>query len=1253
MTRNSQAYKLCHYMIILGLSLWSVGSAAAQSPVRITVDDPSKDNVDLTFDFPEPSHQVIQTDQGAQDRWWYPEEQSFADPGQPDLPVISRLVQVSNSGGVEVEIVSVDEEEYPASEAGPVRAYGDPSPLLSRGEKKEGTDNAFPDANLPDDGVFPNWTARVSDPVISGGVRLVSLAVAPVRYDSPRNIYHVARRIQVSVVNTGGAGVNPIRRAHAIAPAFAEMFRNTVVNWVDDANPVQYGDLRGRYLIIALDSYLSPTSDLEDLVQWKRQKGYDVILVGKSTAGNSANEIKQYIQTMYDSEGPPLAYVLLVGDADSIPTFTIESPNYPGEWDATDHPYSLMEGDDYFPDLFVGRLPTNSTNIVRVMIAKILAYEKTPYTGNTEWFRNATIVAGNYTDAGVTPLTPVQTSMWIQDRFLANGFTRVDTLFYWGPGYPMPPTPQISASINQGVSWVCYRGFADINGWQYPAFNIGNVGSLTNYQRIPIVTSFVCRTGDFANATNPGFGESWLVTGTVASPRGGVAFVGASDLHTNTKFNNPIAAGFYVGLFDLGYEHLGQALLRGKIELYNGFPTEQGSGEYCNFYFHVYNILGDPELSMRSRIPTTLTADYPSPLNVGSSFVNVTSRASGGGIVPHAQVTLFKVGETHATGISGTDGTIMLPVNLETAGALNLTVHTANCIPFTTDITVSSPTVYAGLSSVTYSAGGDGIVSPGEQASVTVTLRNTGSTNLSNVSATLSTDDPMIAMGTTSSGFGSMNVGATATNTTPYTFTVADYAPHNHQAEMTLTVSATGQGPWPHHFWVPIWGPYFRIEAMQVSGNGILDPGETADVTFTLFNEGVVASGAFQVALSSWNNGLSFPVSTASFSNIGVNQSGSNASPFQVTLPANMTPGRLAELQLEIMFAGEVTDILRTSVTIGQADTTDPLGPDNYGYWAYDNGDQSYPEAPDFDWVELDPAQGGSGATGHSLHDDESTLVPLPFTFRYYGQDFDEITVCSNGWISFGDTWMSDFRNWHLPSALGPPNLVAGFWDDIRGHPDSQIPPRPLPREVWTRSDGDRFIIEWNDWYNLFGYTTEEYYVATFEIILVPVTGDDGEILLQYGTVENFDASSNYATVGIENGPHTAGLEYTFSDLYPPSCPRLRSGLAIKFTTDAPDPYLATGDPPALLPDRIALLPGYPNPFNSEAVFPLELSTTVKVQISVFNVMGQKVADLRDEVMDPGRHQISWNAAALPSGIYFVALDAGTVSQVTKIVLLK
>ena len=158
---------------------------------------------------------------------------------------------------------------------------------------------------------------------------------------------------------------------------------------------------------------------------------------------------------------------------------------------------------------------------------------------------------------------------------------------------------------------------------------------------------------------------------------------------------------------------------------------------------------------------------------------------------------------------------------------------------------------------------------------------------------------------------------------------------------------------------------------------------------------------------------------------------------------------------------------------------------------------------------------------------------------------------------------------------------------------------------------------------------------------------------MQYQTIENIDANSNFATVGIENRNHTMGLEYTFADLYPPSCSQLRNGLAIKFTTDPPDNFTGVEDRPQPVPNRIALLPGYPNPFNSQATFPLELSQREHVEIAIYNVMGQKVRDLRNQVMDAGRYRIAWDAGALPSGIYFVAMHAGTVRQIQKIVLLK
>jgi len=78
-----------------------------------------------------------------------------------------------------------------------------------------------------------------------------------------------------------------------------------------------------------------------------------------------------------------------------------------------------------------------------------------------------------------------------------------------------------------------------------------------------------------------------------------------------------------------------------------------------------------------------------------------------------------------------------------------------------------------------------------------------------------------------------------------------------------------------------------------------------------------------------------------------------------------------------------------------------PVAPNNYGYWAYDDTDAGFDETPTFNWVELDPAHGGNNATFYQMDDDDHEDIELPFTFKYHGIDYNQITVSSNGWTSF------------------------------------------------------------------------------------------------------------------------------------------------------------------------------------------------------------------------------------------------------------
>ena len=58
--------------------------------------------------------------------------------------------------------------------------------------------------------------------------------------------------------------------------------------------------------------------------------------------------------------------------------------------------------------------------------------------------------------------------------------------------------------------------------------------------------------------------------------------------------------------------------------------------------------------------------------------------------------------------------------------------------------------------------------------------------------------------------------------------------------------------------------------------------------------------------------------------------------------------------------------------------------------------------------------------------------INLPFTFKFYGQEYDEISICSNGWIAMGETDMESFRNYELPGMGGPAAMIAVFWVDLK-----------------------------------------------------------------------------------------------------------------------------------------------------------------------------------------------------------------------------
>ncbi len=94
-------------------------------------------------------------------------------------------------------------------------------------------------------------------------------------------------------------------------------------------------------------------------------------------------------------------------------------------------------------------------------------------------------------------------------------------------------------------------------------------------------------------------------------------------------------------------------------------------------------------------------------------------------------------------------------------------------------------------------------------------------------------------------------------------------------------------------------------------------------------------------------------------------------------------------------------------------------------------------------------------------------------------------------------------------------------------------------------------------------------------------------------------------------------------------------------------------EPAPAIPQQHRLLSAYPNPFNATTVVPFEIASPGNVTLSVYNLLGQRVANLLNQSLSAGSYRMTWDAGIEPSGIYWVQLEVDGFQQVQKVILQK
>ncbi|TES92190.1 MAG: T9SS type A sorting domain-containing protein [Candidatus Cloacimonadota bacterium] len=1223
--------KLIFFFLIISFRT-SYADPSGNVTTEVVLSNDTKTVLRITFERPE----IVE--ESGYKKIVFPLEGTTRSVGKPELPAVTRLIAIPDNATCNYTVISTKSYTLKDIVVIPYNRGTDYDRPLFK------VDSEFYKKDI----WYPYKTIEAGQPSILRDVRFIPLTIYPIKYNPEKREIRVIKEIEIELLFSYFNPQNvKIHRRETLSEAFEHLYKKFVINYESFKEGLRVE--RGSYLIIVPDALYNTVLPLAD---WKNRKGNRAFVKKTSETGFTNNQIKNYISNAYYTWEVAPDYVLLIGDVNAMSTFYDDDPRH-GIY-ATDLPYSQLEGSDLFPDIFLGRISVDNSFELNVIISKIFGYERAPQSPAT-WLNKFLCVSGQ--DFNSQP----ETKIWVQEFVEDYGYT-VDTLFARSGAN----ATMISNAINNGRAYVNYRGGGWGYGWREPDYNTDDLFTLSNGWKLPVMTSLNCGAGKFNWGGGECFGEVWLRVGTPSTPKGGVAFIGASHW-TYASRNNALDVGIYRAIFNDSLTILGQAMNAGKLFMFICYPEY----DTTRIEYGVYHILGDPELNLWTDVPLDLTVSHPSIISCGNVGFDVSVKDNNSSPLKNALVCLVKGDEVYSYNYTDVYGESYFLITPTTPGTLSVTVTALNFIPYEAEVPVISNNIYIGYknhfidddNSGGSSGNNDGKINPGETIEMPVVLKNFGIQTSYNVTALLKTTNALVTVTDSTENFGNILPGDTSISNEDYDFVVSDELRYGNSLGFSLYIS-DNDSTWYSYFSLPIFA--CNITYMNFifydGGNGEPEPGESGGFAVTLENEGNASALNLNATLSSSDSFISINDSLGTFGDISPGNSATNSSNrFNISISPNVHTGHKVPFTLYLTASGYYVDTLNFEITISPVTNRSPTGPDEYGYYAYDSYDTSYTEAPVYNWVELDPTYGGSG-TILPLGEDGTATLSLPFTFKYYGINYDSISICANGWITVGNTNLGTYANWPIPDTYGPPAMIAPFWDDLS---DSL----PFPGHIYYKYESTNhwFIVEWSRIYHL--YSDSIPHPAdpeTFEAIFYDpnyystITGD-GEIVCQYKTII-YPLSS---TIGIENEDENIGIQYLYNGTYADGASNIDDGLALKFTTDPPE-YTGIEEQKSGLKRDIFLFPPYPNPFTTSTTITLqglsEHQNTRVSELKIYDVSGRLVKDFSLSQSGDCSYklgtEVTWDGKdnsgnVLQGGVYFIRLTSGKFISVRKVSLIR
>ena len=865
-----------------------------------------------------------------------------ANEGEPNLPSFSRFVAIPNGANAHIEmgyrsmttIANVD-----LLPAAPIKFDTDDSPNTYEKNLSIYNKNAF----------FPEQPVTISEPFSLRGVQTVAITVAPYQYNPVTKELRVYDDMQFDVRFDGGNGEFGDTRLRS--PYWDPILMQNLANYnqlpsIDyEARMQEWVNNRptGCEYLIVIPNNEGFRQYAEQLRDFRIQQGILTEVKSLSDMGcTTTNEMKSYFHNAYNTWDIPPVAVLLLGDHNTnmsvgIPAeYTFHSQNY-GNC-ITDNGYADVTG-DLLPEMAFSRLVAANVNEAQMMVSKQLEYEYTnpnldassyehPITAlgwQTErWFQICSEVVGGYwRNQGKDPVRiNAIYSGYPGNQWSSNQNTYM-VVNYFGPnglGY-IPATPselggwtggtaaQVVNAVNSGCMLLQHRDHGYYQGWGEPDFSNSHVAQMTNVGKMTFVNTINCQTGTFDH-TPECLIEAFMRRTSGGQNAGAVGCIGPTQ--TSYSFVNDAYAWGMYDQYDPQF-----------MPDYGPYANYEGNwrpafGNVAGKYFlqqssWPYNVNNkaithkmftahcDAFLTLYTVVPTAMNVSHPSQISASTTSVNV-SAPQGAVIALTRNNNILAVATA-----TGSSQIITFPAQPSNSNITIVATKQDKLRYVGTIHVISEPSLNVTEMSLN-DANGNNQLDYSEQSSFNFTIKNTGDQASSQATATLTTDTPQyVTINQSTASIPALSPNQTTNLENVFDITVANNVPNGTQLQFNLTM-VSGNHNWRHNFSLAAYAPVFKISdgitihdegTYKGNGNGRLDPGETASITFTYENEGGSTANDVNATLSTATQQY-ITISDPTVTTPTVNASQSVEVSYYVNVAANMPLGEAAEFTLTV-----------------------------------------------------------------------------------------------------------------------------------------------------------------------------------------------------------------------------------------------------------------------------------------------------------------------------------------------------------------